>query len=574
MGSKEVIRGDGREIHHWVAYDGTRGALPTYHLLGCSSRQNFLHPKIKNVFLFVLSQKSVCRHILSFEREMPPRGAATTTILRITRTTTQKTFVASQTFTASRGKRRSRKASRVSALMSPNPGKRVSQAKKRYVRNPNLPFVSRELFTKARLTDDEEKQLSTESYEEVLKAKANTIEGLLRPFYDGGDEDEKKKKTKSRIEFEVFASPKLKHFRQRVRFGICEQQQHREQQLLSEEEEKGKFDYCIFERSEITRIETKFDIASESLQAIMNKLREALNEDDRFQSLREGRLSAVTFHENRKSTECVVTLWRGEPFREDFAKVSGLLAKEIGVKAIVGRTKGDRRVSNDSTEDFVVEEIEIKDNESGTGRVLRYKQPEGSFSNPNGDIAEMTANWLCRAMETDEIAAQTARSFVELYCGNMNHGCYLAKYFPRGKVIGVERDENLCRAAEVNLEMNSIENGTIINAPAEIVARRFLSRLRKKKRGEENIEGEEYPFTEKDFLLVDPPRAGLDEITLDLAREFKDIIYISCDARSLARDLGEKKLSETHRVKRLAAFDHFPWHADFLEVVCQLEKKE
>ena len=507
---------------------------------------------------------------------MPPRGAATTTILRITRTTTQKTFVASQTFTtASRGKRRSRKASRVlSALMSPNPGKRASQAKKRYVRNPNLPFVSRELFTKARLTDDEEKQLSAESYEEVLKAKANAIEGLLRPFYDGGDEDEKKKKTKSRIEFEVFASPKLKHFRQRVRFGICEQQQHREQQLLSEEEEKGKFDYCIFERSEITRIETKFDIASESLQAIMNKLREALNEDDRFQSLREGRLSAVTFHENRKSTECVVTLWRGEPFREDFAKVSGLLAKEIGVKAIVGRTKGDRRVSNDSTEDFVVEEMEIKDNESGTGRVLRYKQPEGSFSNPNGDIAEMTANWLCRAMETDEIAAQTARSFVELYCGNMNHGCYLAKYFPRGKVIGVERDENLCRAAEVNLEMNSIENGTIINAPAEIVARRFLSRLRKKKRGEENIEGEEYPFTEKDFLLVDPPRAGLDEITLDLAREFKDIIYISCDARSLARDLGEKKLSETHRVKRLAAFDHFPWHADFLEVVCQLEKKE
>ena len=124
--------------------------------------------------------------------------------------------------------------------MSPNPnGKRgVSQAKKRYVRNPNLPFVSRELFTKARLTDDEEKQLSTESYEEVLKAKASAIEGLLRPFYDGGDEDEKKKKTKSRIEFEVFASPKLKHFRQRVRFGICEQQQHRENNYYQRKKRK------------------------------------------------------------------------------------------------------------------------------------------------------------------------------------------------------------------------------------------------------------------------------------------------------------------------------------------------
>jgi len=452
---------------------------------------------------------------------------------------------------------------------SMSPGKKkCSEAKKRFIiRNPNLPFVSRELFTKARLTEDEEHKLSSESYEEVLRSKANEIENLLRPFYSCHSSS-----SSERIEFEVFPSPKLKHFRQRVRFGICE----RENQSEEEKAKEGmKFDYCIFERSEITRIETKFDIASESLQGSMNKLRDALNEDDRFKSLREGRLSAVTLHENRKSTECVVTLWRGEPFREDFAEVSGLLAKEIGVKAVVGRTKGDRRVSNNSSEDFVVEEMEIKDAASNeTSRILRYKQPEGSFSNPNGDIAEMTANWLCRAMETDEIAAQPARSFVEFYCGNMNHGCYLAKYFPRGKVIGVERDENLCRAAKVNLEMNSIGNGTIINAPAEIVARRFLSRLQKKKRGEENIEGEEYPFTENDFILVDPPRAGLDEITLDLVREFKDIIYISCDARSLARDLGEKKLSETHRVKRLAAFDHFPWHADFLEVVCQLEKKE
>ena len=440
---------------------------------------------------------------------------------------------------------------------SSSSGKRkASRARQHHARNPNLPFVSRRLFTKSQLTEEEEYQLSSKSYENVLNLKAKAIEDLLRPFYEKDDDDT--------IEFEVFPSPKSKHFRQRVRFGICEPR---------EDDDAGFFDYCIFERAEITRIETKFDIASESLQRIMNKLRNALNTDNRFQSLREGRLSAVTFHENRKSTECVVTLWRGEPFREDFSEVSGLLAKEIGVKAIVGRTKGDRRVSNESSEDFVIEEMEIKDGSSKKNRILRYKQPEGSFSNPNGDIAEMTANWLCRAMENDEIATQLERSFVEFYCGNMNHGCYLAKYFPRGKVIGVERDESLCQAAQVNLEMNSIENGTIIHAPVEKVARRFHSRLRKKKQGEDKIEGEEYPFTENDFILVDPPRAGLDEITLDLVREFKDVIYISCDARSLARDLGERKLSETHRVKRLAAFDHFPWHADFLEVVCQLEKK-
>ena len=40
----------------------------------------------------------------------------------------------------------------------------------------------------------------------------------------------------------------------------------------------------------------------------------------------------------------------------------------------------------------------------------------------------------------------------------------LGEILPRGKVIGVERDESLCQAAQVNLEMNSIENGTIIHA--------------------------------------------------------------------------------------------------------------
>ena len=98
----------------------------------------------------------------------------------------------------------------------------------------------------------------------------------------------------------------------------------------------------------------------------------------------------------------------------------------------------------------------------------------------------------------------------------------------------------------------------IIHKPAEEVAkRRHL-----------------YHFNEQDFLLVDPPRAGLDSLTLQLVREFQSVVYIACDARSLARDLREKGLGVSHRVQYMAAFDHFPWHAEYLEVVCWLEKKE
>ncbi len=58
-------------------------------------------------------------------------------------------------------------------------------------------------------------------------------------------------------------------------------------------------------------------------------------------------------------------------------------------------------------------------------------------------------------------------------------------------------------------------------------------------------------------LLVDPPRAGLDEHTLAMAREFEAIIYISCNPQTLADNL--LLLSQTHWIEHLALFDQFPY---------------
>ena len=123
----------------------------------------------------------------------------------------------------------------------------------------------------------------------------------------------------------------------------------------------------------------------------------------------------------------------------------------------------------------------------------------------------------------------TERSFVKFYCGNMNHGCYW-RNTSRGKVIGVE-ETRVCAKQRSKFRDEFDRKRNDYTRAVEKVARRFHSRCVKKKQGEDKIEGEEYPFTENDFILVDPPRAGLDEITLDLVREFKDVIYISCDAK-------------------------------------------
>jgi hypothetical protein len=63
-------------------------------------------------------------------------------------------------------------------------------------------------------------------------------------------------------------------------------------------------------------------------------------------------------------------------------------------------------------------------------------------------------------------------------------------------------------------------------------------------------------------LLVDPPRAGLDEGTLSLLPDFDRVLYISCNPDTLKRDVGA--VADTFQVERMALFDQFPYthHAE------------
>ena len=63
-----------------------------------------------------------------------------------------------------------------------------------------------------------------------------------------------------------------------------------------------------------------------------------------------------------------------------------------------------------------------------------------------------------------------------------------------------------------------------------------------------------YRFT---TLFVDPPRCGLDEATLALARRFDRILHISCNPHTLRDNVAA--LQPTHRIAAAAAFDQFPY---------------
>lgn len=75
-----------------------------------------------------------------------------------------------------------------------------------------------------------------------------------------------------------------------------------------------------------------------------------------------------------------------------------------------------------------------------------------------------------------------------------------------------------------------------------------------------------------DIVIMDPPRKGSDEKFLSslINRKVQQIIYISCDPETLARDL--EYLSSTYNVTFVQPVDMFPFTAH-VESVCLLNKK-
>jgi 23S rRNA (uracil1939-C5)-methyltransferase len=108
-----------------------------------------------------------------------------------------------------------------------------------------------------------------------------------------------------------------------------------------------------------------------------------------------------------------------------------------------------------------------------------------------------------------------------------------------------------------NLEKNNIKNVTVINAPVE----KFLSEWKR--------EGKSTP----DVIVVDPPRAGMHPDAPAILRDFnpKEIIYVSCNPATLARDIALIAPNGEYRVTDITPVDMFP-HTHHIEVVMRMER--
>ena len=83
--------------------------------------------------------------------------------------------------------------------------------------------------------------------------------------------------------------------------------------------------------------------------------------------------------------------------------------------------------------------------------------------------------------------------------------------------------------------------------------------------------GREFPDTDADIIVVDPPRAGLSaDVVHQLSEQpARAIAYVSCDPATLARDIARFEEEGTFEVKKMQPVDLFPqsFHVETVAVL-------
>jgi 23S rRNA (uracil1939-C5)-methyltransferase len=157
-----------------------------------------------------------------------------------------------------------------------------------------------------------------------------------------------------------------------------------------------------------------------------------------------------------------------------------------------------------------------------------------------------------------DFAGLTGKETVlDAYCGIGTIGITASE--KARQVIGVELNRDAVRDAIVNAKLNGLKNCWFTAGDAgEYMEQTVHSGLR------------------PDVVFLDPPRAGSDERFLRSLLKCAParVVYVSCDPKTLARDL-ETLTRGGYRVEKIQPVDMFPWteHVETVALMTRAERK-
>ncbi|OTQ34519.1 tRNA (uridine(54)-C5)-methyltransferase TrmA [Gilliamella apis] len=359
---------------------------------------------------------------------------------------------------------------------------------------------------------------SNDKYNQQLQNKITNLKILLSDF--------------SLPDLQVFSSP-ISHYRIRAEFRIW----HNGEELY----------HIMYDKKTKKRVRIdSFPIASQlinrAMQTILpllqynDKLRLQLFQIDYFSTL-SGQLLITLLYHKKLDDQWII---EAERLKQQLAE-QGIIAN------LVGRASNQKIAVN---VDYVDEVLPIFD------KNFSYRQVENSFTQPNAAINIKMLEWAI------SVTKDSKGDLLEFYCGNGNFSIALAQNFR--KVLATEIAKASVYSAQHNIKINNIDNLII----ARLSAEEFTSAI-KKERQFNRLQGINLDDYQCQTVLVDPPRAGLDDNTLEIIQSYQRIIYISCNPNTLKNNL--EQLTKTHHIEHFAMFDQFPY-TDHIETGIVLRK--
>lgn len=342
----------------------------------------------------------------------------------------------------------------------------------------------------------------TEQYEELLDNKLKQSQSEFADLFQG--------------QITVFPSAPS-HFRMRAEFRIWHDDDGAHYAMY----EPGSYKKPVF-------IEC-FNIGSKVITELMPPLLTAINKSEKLKT----KLFQAEFL-TTLTGEALITLIYHRQLDESWQTEAEQLERDLNC-SIIGRARKQKLVLS---KDYVTETLPVLVGST------HYKQIETGFSQPNASVCVSMIDWAC------EQAQGLGGDLIELYCGNGNFTIPLSHHFEH--VLATEVSKLSTRAAIDNIKLNNRSNIELVRLSAEEVAEALLGKRAFRRLAKIDIH--RYQFS---TIFVDPPRAGIDDATLEFVAGFDHVIYISCNPTTLKANL--EHLSNTHSVQSMALFDQFPY---------------
>ena len=299
----------------------------------------------------------------------------------------------------------------------------------------------------------------------------------------------------------------------------------------------GKNHYVMHDVNGKIYIKT-FKDASLDIQNLMPVLLKRINDNNEINH----KLFQVNFRSNQHN-KIMVTMIYHKIIDKSLINLVNQISEDLKVNIII-RSKNYKY----ETRGLYLDDTLIYKN-------LKIYQTDNTFTQSNKYLVDKMIFKVIDLIENPD-------DLLELYCGIGTFTIPLSFIF--NKVLATENNRNSIKCLNKSLKENNISNIHNARLSSDEVSELFKGKIFNRMNSK-NISN--FNFS---HILLDPPRSGLTDDVINLASNFRNIIYVSCNADTYIRDIN---LIRSHKITNIELFDQFP-NKNHLEIVSVLKMIE